>query len=272
MLMESPRQNLGLFFMKMPVLFIGHGSPMNALATTPWTEAISQLGRSLPRPEAILCVSAHWETQGVKVLTAEHPKTIHDFGGFPQELFEVQYPAQGSPEKAHKTLQLLRAYKASPDVKWGLDHGTWSVLVHMYPQADIPVFQLSLDKSLNEKAHFEIGKSLRNLREQGVLILGSGNIVHNLRKINWKEQNPQPFDWNVKFDSEIKEALLKKDHEKVIFHKQFFSAESALAVPTDEHYLPLLYCLGASEESDSVTFPYEGYEMGSLSMRAVQFS
>lgn len=256
----------------MPVLFIGHGSPMNALADTAWTQTISKLGKSLPCPTAILCVSAHWETHGVKVMANEHPKTIHDFGGFPQELFDIEYPAAGSPDKVERTLQLLRAYKASPDLKWGLDHGTWSVLVHLYPEADIPVFQLSLDKSLNEKAHFEIGKSLRALREEGVLILGSGNIVHNLRKIDWKDTAGKGFDWAIKFDSEIRDALLKKDFERVIFHKNNFPVESPLAVPTDEHFTPLLYCMGACEETDSVTFPYEGYELGSLSMRAVQFS
>lgn len=269
--MESPRQNLGLFFMKMPVLFIGHGSPMNAIADNAWTQTISKLGKSLPQPKAILCVSAHWETQGVKVLTSEHPQTIHDFGGFPQELFDVQYPAQGSRDFAHRTLQLLRPYKASPDVKWGLDHGTWSVLIHLFPEANIPVFQLSLDRSMNEKAHFEVGKSLRALRDEGVLIIGSGNIVHNLRKVTWRDPNAGPFDWTTKFDEEIKQALLTRDNDSVIYHKLKFPVESPLAVPSDEHYLPLLYCLGASDENDTVTFPYEGYEMGSLSMRAVQF-
>jgi len=258
--------------MKMPVLFVGHGSPMNAITETEWTRKMNALGKSLPKPEAILCVSAHWQTKGTQVLMVEKPKTIHDFGGFPQELFDVEYPAQGSPAFAEETLKLLKTFRATPDLKWGLDHGTWSVLVHLFPEANIPTFQVSLDVGLNEKAHIEVGKALRDLRERGVLILGSGNIVHNLRKINWNDPKGPPYPWATEFDTEVKNALDARDEDALVFHKQKFGEASQLSVPTDEHYLPLLCCYGASMPEDKISYPYEGFEMGSLSMRAVMWS
>lgn len=255
--------------MKMPVLFVGHGSPMNAVADNAWTQAMINLGKSLPRPEAILCVSAHWMTKGVKVLTVEQPKTIHDFQGFPQELYDIEYLAKGSPQLADETVRLLKPFRASGDQQWGLDHGTWSVLLHMYPKADIPTFQLSLDMSLNEKAHVEIGKALQSLREQGVLILGSGNIVHNLRLINWRDPSAPPAQWNIEFDEAIAKAIEDRDENTLVFHKQKLGEASLKSVPTDDHYLPLLYCFGASDAQDKVSYPYIGYDMGSLSMRTV---
>lgn len=258
--------------MKMPVLFVGHGSPMNAVNENAWTKTLNDLGKNLPQPKAILCISAHWMTRGTKILSVDYPKTIHDFGNFPQELFDIEYPAPGEPDIAKEIYFLLKPFKALLDTSWGLDHGAWSVLVHMYPEANIPVLQISLDQGLNEKAHVEIGKALRSLREQGVLILGSGNIVHNLRKINWQNQEAVPFDWTLKFDSAIRDALLKRDEDVLLLHKQILGEASSLSVPTDEHYWPLLYCYGASDSQDQVSFPYEGYEMGSLSMRTVMWS
>lgn len=258
--------------MKMPVLFVGHGSPMSAVSVNRWTQTLGELGRKIPQPRAILCISAHWMTRGTKILSVDHPKTIHDFGNFPQELFDIEYPAPGEQEIAKEIYFLLKPFKAQLDTSWGLDHGTWSVLLHMYPEAKIPVLQLSLDQGLNEKAHVELGKALRSLREQGVLILGSGNIVHNLRKLNWQNPEAQPFDWTLKFDLAIRDALLKRDEDVLLLHKSLLGEASSLAVPTDEHYWPLLYCFGASDSQDQVSFPYEGYEMGSLSMRTVMWS
>lgn len=258
--------------MRMPVLFVGHGSPMNALENNKWTQTLAELGQKIPKPKAILCISAHWMSRGTKILNVSQPKTIHDFGNFPQALFDIQYPAPGNTEVAQSVYQLLRQFKPHLDSQWGLDHGTWSVLMHMYPKADIPVLQLSLDMGLNEKAHMELGKALRVLRDQQVLILGSGNVVHNLRKLNWNDKNAVPYVWAVEFDSAIAEALKSRDEDPLLFHKLTLGEASSHSVPTDEHYWPLLYCYGASDSNDTVSFPYEGFEMGSLSMRAVLFS
>ena len=211
-------------------------------------------------------------TRGIKILDVAKPKTIHDFGNFPKELFDIDYPASGSPVFANQAWDLLRPFKAHMDNQWGLDHGTWSVLLHMYPKADIPVFQISLDQGLNEKAHLEIGKALRSLRDEGVLILGSGNIVHNLRKLNWQDPLAKPFAWAVAFDSKIGEALASRDEDVLLLHKLKMGEESSLSVPTDEHYWPLLYCYGASDREDKISFPYQGFEMGSLSMRTVMWN
>lgn len=255
----------------MPVLFIGHGSPMNALASNAFTESLTRLGRELPRPRAILCVSAHWETQGTQVLSSQEPITIHDFYGFPEQLFQLEYPAHGSPAVARETQELLPGSVLTE--KWGLDHGTWSVLVHMYPQADIPVYQLGLDLSLPPEKHYEMGQHLRRLREEGVLILGSGNIVHNLRMLRRRSNGAdEVYPWAQKFDADIKQALLQRDDQAVIRYEELYPEEAAMAVPTPEHYLPLLYTLGASRPEDKVSFPFEGFEMGSLSMRSVMWS
>ncbi len=254
---------------RMPVLFVGHGSPMNALAKNAFTEALTDLGKKLPKPQAILCVSAHWETQGTQVLYNAEPPTIHDFYGFPKPLFDMQYPARGPLSLAHETQKLLPG--STLNEKWGLDHGTWSVLAHMYPHADIPTYQLSLDVSKTPEQHIEFGKLLKPLREQGVLIVGSGNIVHNLRLINWHEPKAA-YDWAVEFDKDIKEALEKRDYNSLTHFEEKFGTAAAKSVPTPEHFHPLLYTFGASDESDKVSYPYEGFEMGSLSMRNVLWS
>jgi 4,5-DOPA dioxygenase extradiol len=250
----------------MPVLFLGHGSPMNAIQDNEFTRKLSALGSALPKPEAILVVSAHWESDGTEVLVSAKPPTIHDFYGFPEKLFQVEYPAPGAPEKARETAKLLPGAQLSE--RWGLDHGTWSVLVHMFPQANIPVYQVSLSRHLSFSLHLELAKELRHLRQKNVLIIGSGNIVHNLRRLDW--QSPQgAYDWNIEFDAGIKQALLDRDFDKLIHIEKNFPATAALAVPTPEHYLPLLYGAAVSDERDQISFPIEGYEMGSLSMRAV---
>ncbi|WP_413585002.1 4,5-DOPA dioxygenase extradiol [Bdellovibrio sp. HCB274] len=254
---------------RMPVIFAAHGSPMNALAKTPFTEALAALGDRLPKPQAILVVSAHWETEGTKILFNATPQTIHDFYGFPKALFDVQYPARGPLTLAQATQKLVPGAELTE--KWGLDHGTWSVLVHMFPNADIPVFQLSLDVNAPPEKHIEVGRHLRSLREQGVLILASGNIVHNLREIKWRDTNGS-FDWAVEFDSAIKNALDQRDEKSLTQYLEKFGTAAELSVPSPEHYWPLLYAFGASDEKDKISYPYEGFEMGSLSMRTVMWS
>ena len=255
---------------KMPVLFIGHGSPMNAIAQNPYTEFLSDLGQRLPRPRAILVISAHWMTKGTWVTEMEHPKTIHDFYGFPKELFEVQYPAPGSPKIAQKVKATVQGTAVGGDLdKWGLDHGTWSVLRHLYPTADIPVLQLSLDMAQPVSYHFQFGQELSVLREHGILILGSGNIVHNLRQIRW-EPEALPYDWAVEFDSWVKAKLKLRDFRSVT--EDFLKFEAGkLSVPTLDHYLPLHYVLGAADDSDDLKFEYEEIQNGSISMRSMRF-
>lgn len=258
--------------MKMPVLFVGHGSPMAAIEKNNWTKALNKLGEKLPKPKAIACVSAHWVTKGTKVSTVEKPKTIHDFSGFPDELYEIEYPASGSPEIANVANQLLKGHRSVEDLSWGLDHGAWSILLHMYPNADVPVFQISLDISLNEKGHVLAGRELKSLREQGVMILGSGNIVHNLRMLSWGDKSGSALPWAKEFDENIATALETRDEDFLTGHKLRIPEPSRLSVPTDEHYSPLLACFGASDENDKISYPYLGYDMGALSMRTVLWS
>lgn len=253
----------------MPVVFIGHGSPMNAIQKNAFTEELKTLSSQIPKPRAILCVSAHWETQGTQVSSNPRPQTIHDFYGFPQALFQVQYPAPGSPELAQKIMSLAPEVKANPE--YGFDHGSWSVLVHMYPDADIPVVQLSVSHSLSAQEHLELGKKLAPLRDDNVLIMATGNIVHNLRKLEWNRPHGGT-EWTEKFDREIEKALLTRDTDTLVNYATKLAPEAQLAVPSEEHYLPLLYIYGASNESDTLSFPYEGYEMGSLSMRSVMYT
>ena len=246
----------------MPTLFLGHGSPMNAIADNTYTKKLQELGKKLPQPRAILMISAHWMTRGMSALThMNHPRTIHDFGGFPRELFQIQYPAPGAPKLAEQVRDLLQDVEIKlDDEQWGLDHGAWSVLRHMYPDANIPVVQLSIDLSKDPSFHFELGKKLHPLRREGVLILGSGNIVHNLRKISW-EENAAPMDWAVQFDERTKSKLEVRDLDTL------FSDQSE----RDEHYTPLLTILGAALPSDPMQYVYEGIQNGSISMRCVQF-
>lgn len=252
----------------MPVLFVGHGSPMNALEKNLFTQTLSDLGNQLPKPQAILCVSAHWETQGTQILNSEKPSTIHDFHGFPQALFDVEYPCPGAVEFAQKTQTLIPGSILTE--KWGLDHGTWSILVHMFPKADIPTYQLSLDISKTTSEHLETGRALQALRNEGVLILGSGNIVHNLRMLEWRNPNGAA-PWAISFDNYIKKCLENRD-SSALCQFDSFGAEALKSVPTLEHYLPLLSCFGASQESDRLSFPFEGFAYGSLSMRTALWS
>lgn len=253
---------------KMPLLFIGHGSPMNAIEQNTFTRTLSDLGEVLPKPRAILCISAHWLTAGSWVTHMAKPKTIHDFYGFPPALFAVDYPAPGSPELAKTLHALIKKPVINLDEHWGLDHGSWSVIKHLYPKADIPLIQLSLDMSEGPHYHFELGKQLKALRHQGVLLLGSGNIVHNLRMLRHPGQAPYP--WALKFDKQVKYCLLAKDFEPL--KEQLLLAESGrLSVPTLDHYLPLLYILGAADPEEEMRFEFEGIELGSISMRSLSF-
>jgi len=251
----------------MPVLFVGHGSPMNAIEDNAFTESLSELSARLPRPKAVCVVSAHWVTDGARVLTSEHPRTIHDFYGFPKPLYEVEYPAPGAPDEAAK---IASDPEIIPDQKWGLDHGSWSVLRHMYPKADVPAFQLSLDARRGFKEHLELGREIRSLRERGVLILGSGNIVHNLGQIDWNDPHGA-YDWAVEFDARVKGAVDAHDATALAEPEKWGGSLLSTAHPTLEHYLPLLYCIGSTDEKDAVEYPYEGFDFGSISMRAVLF-
>jgi 4,5-DOPA dioxygenase extradiol len=263
--LEALHQKFPYTAQRMPALFVGHGSPMNAVEDNEYSHAWAQVGRELPQPTAILCVSAHWETRGTLVTGMERPKTIHDFGGFPPELYAAQYPAPGSPELAQLTVEMVRRVEVCLDQSWGLDHGTWSVLTKMFPDADIPVIQFSLDRTQDPEYHYALGQELRDLRKRGVLIIGSGNIVHNLRAIQF---DGAAFDWAVEFDETIKNLILDGNHRDIVHYEQFGSA-ARLAIPTNEHYLPLLYVLGLQEEAEQLHFFTDTVSHGSLSMRSV---
>ena len=255
---------------RMPVLFLGHGNPMNAIEVNKFTKCLNEMGAHLPRPKAILMVSAHWETSGTWVTGMEKPKTIHDFGGFPKELFEVQYPAPGSPEFASRIVDAINCTKIQIDFnKWGLDHGTWSVLKHIYPKADVPVFQMSLDRNQPMEFHFKLGQKLKPLRSHGLMIIGSGNIVHNLKMVNWNE-DAKPYDWALEFDTWVKEKLDQRDFSSLI-NDALSTNVGKLSIPTLEHYLPLLYTLGAANIEERLIYDYEGIEMSSMSMRCLRF-
>ncbi len=248
---------------KMPVLFVGHGSPMNALEDNEFSRAWAGLGAALPQPRAILCVSAHWETDGTRVTAMPKPKTIHDFWGFPPDLYKKLYPAPGSPEWAKTTRGTIRSTTVEPDMSWGLDHGTWSVLCRMFPAADVPVFQLSLDRKLPPRRHYEIGRELAPLREQGLLIVGSGNLVHNLGMMEWTDK---AFDWAAEFDSKVAALIGKHDHDALIRYEAL-GPGAALAIPTNEHYLPMLYALALQGKDEPLDFFTEKVVLGSISMR-----
>ncbi len=252
---------------RMPALFVGHGSPMNAIEENEYTHEWRKIGMELPKPQAILCVSAHWLTRGdIRVTAMEHPKTIHDFGGFPRELFEVQYPAPGSPALATETQAVAQPKHILFDDEWGYDHGTWSVLKQMYPNADIPVVQLSLDYRMPPEQHLEFARSLSSLREKGILIIGSGNVVHNLRAIKW-DGGPN-YAWAEEFDAWVEKALIDHD-DNALAGFQKLGDIARLAHPTYDHYLPLLYTIAVRNSNDTMRFFNEGVSMGSLSMRSV---
>lgn len=250
----------------MPTIFFGHGNPLNALRRNAYTGGWASLGASLPRPKAVLCVSAHWYFPGTAVTAMSQPRTIHDFGGFPQELFEVQYPAPGSPELAQRVAELLAPLPVGMDDRsWGLDHGTWSVLCHVFPEADIPVVQLSIDETKPPELHYELAKRLGSLRDEGVLVIGSGNIVHNLHTYAWGRHEVEPFDWAVRFENLVRELLLSGNDAPLIDYEGL-GRDALLSAPTPDHYLPLLYVMGLRRPGDPVTFPVEGFDGGSISM------
>lgn len=249
----------------MPALFVGHGSPMNAIEDNAFTRGWRELAARLPKPKAILCVSAHWETRGTGVCNAAQPQTIHDFYGFPQALFDVRYPAPGDPALAQRIAALVKSVKVQPTPEWGLDHGAWSVLQVMYPDADVPTLQLSIDTSQPGAFHAALGSELAALRDDGVLILGSGNIVHNLRTLNFRD--PKPTDWAVRFDETVR-ARIAAGRIDDLCDWRSLDREAALAVPTPEHYLPLLYVLGACRDGDAVSFHNVGY-FSTISMTSV---
>jgi 4,5-DOPA dioxygenase extradiol len=251
---------------KMPALFIGHGSPENAIEENEFSRGWKNVIKRIPRPKAIVCISAHWVTEGTYVTGMDNPKTIHDFYGFPKELYLVEYNAPGSPKIAKDIINSISSTKVKLDTNWGLDHGTWSVLVNMYPKADIPVIQLSLDGNLANKGHFQMGRELNKLREQGMLILGSGNLVHNLMRM---DPDGQPATWAAEFDNFVKTKIEKLSYESLIDYQKH--KLSAIAHPTNEHYLPILYVLGAAENEKPEFFNEKIYA-GTLSMRCVIFS
>ena len=253
----------------MPASFFGHGSPMNAISTNAYTEAWAEIGRNIPRPSAILCISAHWYVPGVAVTAMPNPRTIHDFGGFPQELFEVQYPAPGSPQLASRVRELIGESVIADNEYWGLDHGTWSVLVHMFPDALIPVVQLSINETEPASFHYELGTRLSPLRNEGVLVMGSGNLVHNLHTYAWGTHGVEPFDWAMRFDQKARELILNDNHQPLIEYEKL-GRDALLSAPTPDHYLPLLYVLGLKRNGDEVSFPVSGFDGGSISMTSVK--
>ncbi len=253
---------------RMPVLFVGHGSPMNALEDNIFSRGWKTLGASLPKPNAVLCISAHWLThEETLVHVGEKPETIHDFWGFPQELYDIRYPAPGSPEHARETKRAIISTVVKEDTKWGLDHGVWVVLHHLFPLAHIPVFQLSIDFSKHADFHYALGKEISALRNKGVLIIGSGNIVHNLGKVSFEENAPI-FDWAEEFDARAKK-LLQDGNDEALMQYQKLGASAELAIPMPDHYWPLIYTLGARDRKDTLSFPIEGIAHGSISMRSV---
>lgn len=257
---------------KMPVLFLGHGSPMNAIEVNQFTQGFRDIIKTIPIPKAILCISAHWYTSGTKVMSSPLPQTIHDFGGFPDELFKVNYPAKGNPELAKEVSEILVNQQASLSEEWGLDHGAWSVLVHLFPKADIPVIQLSIDYSKDATYHYNLAKLLKNLRNKGILIVGSGNIVHNLGMIDWPNMNKDNhgYDWAYEVREKTNEAILNDDDNFLLnYLKNGISFKNA--IPTPDHYLPLIYSLGLKEKSESKYLFNDKLLAGSLSMTSVKF-
>lgn len=249
----------------LPAIFFGHGNPMNAVTNNGYTEAWRRMGRETPRPKSILSISAHWFVPGTGVT----PRTIHDFGGFPAELYQVRYPAPGDPALARRVQKLLSPPDVTLDNSWGLDHGTWSVLRHVYPAADIPVVQISIDETKSAFFHFEIGKRLAALRDEGVLIVGSGNLVHNLHTYAWGRHPRDPYDWAVRFEDTAKAMMLAGDLQPLVDYETL-GKDAALSIPTPDHYLPLLYVLAAGRRNEPIRFPAEGVDGGSISMLAVQ--
>jgi 4,5-DOPA dioxygenase extradiol len=253
---------------RQPVMFIGHGSPMNIVRDNAFTQSLKKLGEQTEKPNALLVVSAHWLTPGqTAVSTNPKPETIYDFGGFPDELYQIKYPAPGKPDVAHEVAQSVKSLKVHEDHEMGLDHGAWSILRHIWPKADVPVFQLSIDYGKPMQFHYDLGKELRSLRDKGVMILGSGNIVHNLRRIDFDE-NAKTFDWAQEFDAWSKEKLVARDDAALVAYDK--QATARVAHPTNDHYLPLLYTLGALDPKEQVRFTHESFQNASISMRCFE--
>jgi len=257
---------------RMPVLFVGHGSPMNVIEDNRWSRGFTALRDEVPRPTAILAISAHWFVDGTYLTGNTNPPTIHDFSGFPRELYEIDYAAPGNVDLAKRVRMLLGAERASLRTDWGLDHGTWSVLRWMYPQADVPVVQLSIDRQLDVRRHYELGRSLEKLRDEGILVLGSGNVVHNLQDAFLRMQtgSGETPKWAQRFDADVAEALVRHD-TAALLSAWPDSEDGRLAHPTPDHWLPLVYAYAATDERDTVRFPIEGFDLGSLSMRNAVF-
>jgi 4,5-DOPA dioxygenase extradiol len=255
---------------KMPVLFLGHGSPMNAIDENEFVEGWRSIGKTILKPAAVLCISAHWESRGTYVTAMEKPKTIHDFGGFPDELYEVQYPAPGSPELAIDIKRFVTNTQIGLDEKWGLDHGCWSVLRRLYPNADIPVVQMSMDYNMSAQQHYDLSKELAIFRNKGILIVGSGNMVHNLGMVAWNKLNDNyGYDWAIEANEKMKQYILNGDHKQLINYKSQ-GRSFDLAIPTPDHYLPLLYALGLQEKDDTITIFNDKPVGGSLTMTSVK--
>jgi 4,5-DOPA dioxygenase extradiol len=252
-----------------PAVFFGHGSPMNAIETNGYTQAWRRIGNELGKPRAIVSISAHWYVSASAVTAGPRPRTIHDFGGFPPELYQVQYPAAGDAELGARIQELLSPVRVAADESWGLDHGTWSVLRHVYPDADVPIVQLSIDATQPPAFHHELGRALAPLRAEGILIAGSGNVVHNLRMYAWGREPASPYDWATRFERQVQETIGSGDHKPLVDYQRLGS-DAALSIPTPEHYLPLLYVLGARHPEDGVSFPVSGIEGGSISMLTVR--
>lgn len=251
----------------MPALFIGHGSPMNAIEESIYSSAWREAAASIRKPKAVLCISAHWESEGTFVTAMPQPRTIHDFYGFPDELYQLEYPAPGSPDLAARICELLHSAGAAPDKQWGLDHGAWSVLRRMYPHADVPVAQLSLDRRLGAREHYKLGAAMGELRNEGVLIVASGNIVHNLRMMQWDAK--KPHSWAMEFDQQAAELILAGCHETLMAFQSLGEAAHR-SIPTSEHYLPLLYILALQRPGEPAAFFAEGIEFGAISMRSIR--
>lgn len=255
--------------MTLPTIFFGHGNPMNAIEQNAYTAAWSRIGQSLPRPKAVVMISAHWYLPGVQVTAMERPRTIHDFGGFPRALYEVSYPAPGDPALARRLKSMLAPLDVTLDDRWGLDHGTWSVLAHVYPDANVPVLQLSIDETQPASFHYELGRRLAPLRDEGILIAGSGNVIHNLHTYAWGRHPVEPFDWALRFEAEARALIESGDHRPLVDYEGM-GRDALLSAPTPDHYLPLLYVLGARRDGEPATFPVEGIDGGSVSMLAVR--
>jgi 4,5-DOPA dioxygenase extradiol len=249
----------------MPAIFFGHGNPMNAIERNAYTEAWARIGREIPKPKAIVAISAHWYLPATLATAMETPRTIHDFGGFPRPLYEVTYPAPGDPALAQRLQSLVGA---APDNRWGLDHGTWSVLVHLYPEANVPVVQLSIDETQPASFHYQLGQRLAPLRDEGILLVGSGNLVHNLHTYAWGRHPVDPFDWAVRFETQARALIESGDHQPLVDYESL-GRDAMLSAPTPDHYLPLLYILGARRDGEAATFPVEGIDGGSVSMLTV---